>query len=128
MAAAIRPTRRPIEATMVIMALSVRVGSSLAMDNAAKALQFQSVAASLNGREHQPSKLRVQGRALPRSPAQKENAPKGAVICCHDKVASHRGMGIRPASPHAPALFQHDCFGPCGCYVGLSSAAAEWPT
>jgi hypothetical protein len=46
---------------MVIMALSVRVGSSLAMDNAAKALQFQSVAASLNGREHQPSKLRGAG-------------------------------------------------------------------
>jgi hypothetical protein len=46
---------------MVIMALSVRVGSSLAMDNAAEALQFQSVAASLNRIEHQPSKLRSAG-------------------------------------------------------------------
>jgi hypothetical protein len=46
---------------MVIMALSVRVGSSLAMDNAAKALQFQSVAAKLDLIEHQPSKLRGAG-------------------------------------------------------------------
>src|SRR3954469_20550155 len=68
-AAAIRPTSRVIEATTEIMALLLRVGSSLAMDNAAKALQFPNVAASLNGIEHQPSKLRVAGRALPRSPA-----------------------------------------------------------
>src|SRR3954454_1653431 len=68
-AVAIRLTSRVIETTTEIMALLLRVGSSLAMDNAAKALQFPNVAASLNRIEHQPSKLRVAGRALPRSPA-----------------------------------------------------------
>src|SRR5215207_2783293 len=73
MAAAIRPTRRPIEATMVIMALSVRVGSSLAIDNAAKALQFQSVAASLKGWSISLRSWGLQVRALPRSPLSHSN-------------------------------------------------------
>src|SRR3954454_17445646 len=60
-AVAIRPTSRVIEATTEITALLLRVGSSLAMDNAAKALQFPNVAAQLNGIEHQPSKLRIAG-------------------------------------------------------------------
>ena len=44
-AAAIRPTSRVIEAATEIMALLLRVGSSSAMDNANKALQFPNVAA-----------------------------------------------------------------------------------
>src|SRR3954467_13127122 len=60
-AVAIRLTSRVIETMTEIIALLLRVGSSLAMDNAAKALQFPNVAASLNRIEHQPSKLRVAG-------------------------------------------------------------------
>ena len=44
-AAAIKPTRRPTEATMVIMAILLRRGLSLALDNVAKALQFPRMAA-----------------------------------------------------------------------------------
>src|SRR3712207_3433984 len=63
-----------------------------------------------------------------RSLTPKRSAPEGAVIAVMTRWPATGGWGIRPASPDAPALFQHDCFGPCTCHVGLSSAAAEWPT
>src|SRR3954467_1952805 len=81
-AVAIRLTSRVIETMTEIMALLLRVGSSLAMDNAAKALQFPNVAASLNRIEHQPSKLRGAGSspaAVARQP--KKKRPFGAL--CH---------------------------------------------
>jgi hypothetical protein len=56
----------------------VKIAREVGVGHAIQPLQFRNVAASLNGREHQPSKLRVAGLSPAAVPLQKRNAQEPA--------------------------------------------------